>query len=328
MKRRWKVFREILMWCVVLLALVTVAVTLTTARKPDRSFFGWRAFVVLSDSMKATDFDAGDVVLVKKVNPETLRPGDIIAFRSADPDCFGDTITHKIRSVERTADGEAAFVTYGTTTGVDDRWTVSYENVIGKYLFHIPKIGWFFQFLKTVPGYFPCVFLPLLSLLLLQIGRDRKWILTISLLVTGVMMAVTAWVIESYGWFYDTVSTGAMHLGSCKLGVQICSASNADPEAVEAGDVYHLGKGEYTVFLTPTDSNADGYCIVEIASGSSAGEGTYYFLWDEGEPRKYEMELAGDAEISFEACWGEPEDHENWENMKAISEMDEDDEEN
>ena len=38
-------------------------------RPPDRSLFGYKAFIVLSDSMKATDFDAGDLVLVKEVDP-------------------------------------------------------------------------------------------------------------------------------------------------------------------------------------------------------------------------------------------------------------------
>ena len=37
--------------------------------RTDRSLFGYKVFVVLSDSMSATDFRAGDIVLARKVDP-------------------------------------------------------------------------------------------------------------------------------------------------------------------------------------------------------------------------------------------------------------------
>ena len=38
---------------------------MSTFDRSDRNLFGYKAFIVLSDSMKATDFDAGDLVLAK-----------------------------------------------------------------------------------------------------------------------------------------------------------------------------------------------------------------------------------------------------------------------
>ena len=167
----WKVFRTILVWLVVVLAvfmMVFTIVSVTTFNSSQRTLFGYRALIVMSDSMSATDFSAGDLVLTRYVEPDTLQPGDIIAYSSLDPDSYGETITHKIRSRTTNASGEPGFVTYGTTTDTDDAIVVTYPYVLGKYTGRIPKAGSFFLFLKTTPGYIVCILLPFLLLILME----------------------------------------------------------------------------------------------------------------------------------------------------------------
>ena len=167
----WKVFRTILVWLVVVLAvfmMVFTIVSVTTFNSNQRTLFGYRALIVMSDSMSATDFSAGDLVLTRYVDPDTLQPGDIIAYSSLDPDSYGETITHKIRSRTTNASGEPGFVTYGTTTDTDDAIVVTYPYVLGKYTGRIPKAGSFFLFLKTTPGYIVCILLPFLLLILME----------------------------------------------------------------------------------------------------------------------------------------------------------------
>lgn len=167
----WKVFRTILVWLVVVLAvfmMVFTIVSVTTFNSSQRTLFGYRALIVMSDSMSATDFSAGDLVLTRYVDPDTLQPGDIIAYSSLDPDSYGETITHKIRSRTTNASGEPGFVTYGTTTDTDDAIVVTYPYVLGKYTGRIPKAGSFFLFLKTTPGYIVCILLPFLLLILME----------------------------------------------------------------------------------------------------------------------------------------------------------------
>ena len=157
------VVRDVLVGLIAAFAVCTMiftVISVTTLDRSERTFLGYKAFIVLSDSMKATDFESGDVVLVKPVNPATLQPGDIIAFTSRNSGSSGETMTHKIRSVITDEDGEPAFVTYGTTTGADDETTVSYSAVLGKYVGKLPKIGYFFQFLRTGPGYILFIFVP------------------------------------------------------------------------------------------------------------------------------------------------------------------------
>lgn len=166
-----RVFRNILVWLIVLVAvfmMVFTIVSVLTFNRTDRNLLGYKAFIVLSDSMKATDFDAGDLVLVKNVDPVTLQEGDIIAYTSQNTANYGQIVTHKIRTLTTTADGEPGFITYGTTTGIDDETVVTYPYVVGKYQSRIPKLGKFFQFLKTTPGYIVCVLLPFLLLILME----------------------------------------------------------------------------------------------------------------------------------------------------------------
>ncbi len=165
------IIRNIFVWLIVVIAvgmMVFTIVSVSTFDRTDRDLFGYKAFIVLSDSMKATDFDAGDLVLVKEVDPSTLKEGDIIAYTSQNESNYGEVVTHKIRSLTTDEKGNPGFITYGTTTDTDDENIVTYEYVIGKYSKHIPKVGKFFQFLKTTPGYIVCILIPFLVLILIE----------------------------------------------------------------------------------------------------------------------------------------------------------------
>ena len=165
------VLKNVFTWLLVAAAasmMVFTVVSVTTFDRNDRDLFGYKAFICRSDSMKATDFAAGDLVFVKEVSPNTIKSGDIISYRSEDADTFGETFTHKVRSLITNEEGQPCFITYGTTTGVDDDLPVKYTQFQGLYKFDIPKLGTFFTFLKTTPGYFICIFLPFMLLILMQ----------------------------------------------------------------------------------------------------------------------------------------------------------------
>lgn len=171
MKKALHILKNIAVWLVVALAvcmMVFTVVSVNTFDRADRSIFGFKAFIVLSDSMSATDFDAGDLVLVKEVDPSTLKEGDIISYQSTNTENYGEVVTHKIRELTKDEDGEPGFITYGTTTDENDEKIVTYSFVLGKYQTKLPGVGLFFQFLKTPPGYIVCIFLPFLLLILMQ----------------------------------------------------------------------------------------------------------------------------------------------------------------
>ena len=170
-KKILNIVKTCFVWLVVALAvfmMIFTVVSVTTFNRNDRNLFGYRAYIVSSDSMAATDFDAGDLILVKEADASLLQAGDIITFISQDSNSFGEVITHKIREKVVDSSGGIGFVTYGTTTGVNDETLVTPMYILGKYEAKIPHMGTFFSFLKTPIGYFVCIFIPFMLLLLNQ----------------------------------------------------------------------------------------------------------------------------------------------------------------
>lgn len=168
-KKILDITKTVLVWLVVAFAIFMMIFTLisvNTLDQNDRNLFGYKFFIVQTDSMAATDFDAGDIVISKEVDITTLKEGDIITFVSQSSHNYGETVTHKIREITTDANGNIAFVTYGTTTNTDDEALATV--VVGRYVGHIPNLGAFFLFLKTTPGYIICILIPFLLLILSQ----------------------------------------------------------------------------------------------------------------------------------------------------------------
>ena len=171
MKKVFNIIKMTTVWLSVLLAvsmMIFTVISVTTFNRNDRDLFGFKMYIVNTDSMAATEFNAGALILVKEVDPATLKEGDIITFMSQDTDSFGETITHKIRKLTTDAEGNPGFITYGTTTDTDDETIVTYPYILGQYQSHVPGLGTFFNFLKTTPGYFVCIFTPFMLIILYE----------------------------------------------------------------------------------------------------------------------------------------------------------------
>lgn len=171
MKKVFNIIKTTFVWLVVLLAvsmMIFTVISVTTFNRNDRDLFGYKMYIVNSDSMAATDFKAGALIFAKEVDPSTLKEGDIITFMSQNKESFGETVTHKIRRLTRDAEGNAGFITYGTTTNTDDETVVTFPYILGRYQGHVPHLGTFFNFLKTTPGYFICIFTPFMLIILYE----------------------------------------------------------------------------------------------------------------------------------------------------------------
>jgi signal peptidase I len=178
-KRIWNIsvrILSILLVAFAVLMMVFTVLSVTTLDKNERSIFGYRFYVVASDSMSPSEnnadervhFCAGDIIVVKRVkDPRAIGEGEIISFISTNRDSYGETVTHKIRRVERGDGGTVrGYVTYGTHTGTDDESIVEPEFVLGVYRAKLPAVGRFFAFVKTTPGYIVCILVPFLLLIL------------------------------------------------------------------------------------------------------------------------------------------------------------------
>ncbi|MCD6391225.1 MAG: signal peptidase I [Dehalococcoidia bacterium] len=98
--------------------------------------FPMQPTIIISGSMRPT-LEVGDVVIIAKVSPDVIKPGDIIQFREAE----GVTTVHRVVEIQEIEE-RRVFVTQGDANSGPDAEPVIPENVVGKATLSIPKVGW------------------------------------------------------------------------------------------------------------------------------------------------------------------------------------------
>lgn len=180
-KKLLNIASKVVTWALVAVTvfmMIFTVVTVTTVDKNERSIFGYRFYIVRTDSMSLSEnnadmdvhFNAGDIVVIRELSEEekrSLQSGQIIAFMSTNQDSYGETVTHMIREPKRNSEGKLlGYVTYGTNTGTNDEALVEPGYVLGTYSGKMPTVGRFFAFVKSTPGYIICILVPFLLLIL------------------------------------------------------------------------------------------------------------------------------------------------------------------
>ena len=107
MKKKW--YNDISNWLAILITIILVPVLIincsiifqaNTNEDKIPSVFGYKPFIVLSDSMEST-IRKGDLIFVKNIEPRKLVKDDVIAFRDSE----GTVTTHRIIDIVEN-DGE------------------------------------------------------------------------------------------------------------------------------------------------------------------------------------------------------------------------------
>ena len=98
--------------------------------------FPFHPSLVASGSMRPV-MDAGDVVIIAKVPADVIKEGDIIQFRKEEK----ITVMHRVIEIQET-EGAKFFITKGDDNDEPDTDPVNPQNVVGKHVLTIPKVGW------------------------------------------------------------------------------------------------------------------------------------------------------------------------------------------
>ncbi len=147
----------------VLIGNMTIIVKGTIDPDTPPGIFGVTSMIVMSGSMSgdAPDhIEVGDMIIARKVDPSTLQIGDVITFMEDKT-----TITHRIISVNE----DGSFITKGDANDSEDLKAVTYEQIIGKFAFRIPKLGDFALFMQTPVGMLVFIGIPLVVYILLDV---------------------------------------------------------------------------------------------------------------------------------------------------------------
>lgn len=131
------------------------------------SFFGWKPFIVLSGSME-TEIFAGDLAIVKEVDPKIIKEKDVIAFKDGDI-----VTTHRVIDIIE-ENGVTKYKTKGDNNNVEDNGYVLPEQIEGLYQFKVSKLGNLAMFTQTPIGMIICLSIPVGLLILIQMSDTRK----------------------------------------------------------------------------------------------------------------------------------------------------------
>ena len=153
--------------CNVIGTLILLAVILTSIPLAVPNLLGYETYNVTSGSMEPA-LPVGSVIYVKYVEPDTVQPGDIIAYY-----VDGTVITHRVVE-NRIIGGE--FITKGDANEMEDFTNARYSDLVGVVKYHIPVLG---NYLMIYSQQITKLYLMLLALcgVMLNIlaGRMRAW---------------------------------------------------------------------------------------------------------------------------------------------------------
>ena len=179
MKKVVGIVINVILWLfVVFAALTTVVVFTGTSNNGVGNLFGYMPFSIQTQSMEPT-IKAGDVVIGKEVDFNTLKEGDIITYwTTVDEQKILNT--HRITKVISNGKGWVpSFKTKGDNNQIEDEYTVAAADIVAKYNSKISGLGKAVDFLETQKGFFICIVLPLILFFLYQLYHFIKVIVTV-----------------------------------------------------------------------------------------------------------------------------------------------------
>lgn len=136
----------------VTIGIIFMAVMFSFSSKSTASIFGYRFYTVLTNSMVPQEngpkggFYAGDVVIVKLMDGDKVKPDDIVTFAVGDGSRY---LTHRMVERKEELNGEKGnyLVTKGDANKSNDP-PITSDRVLGKVVFAVPKIGNVIEFAR------------------------------------------------------------------------------------------------------------------------------------------------------------------------------------
>lgn len=142
-------------------------------QKLEKPLYG--AYVIVSGSMEPI-IKIKDAVLIKRVNPDSIQRGDVVTYLSNDESYYGIMITHRVVNIQE-ENGEKIYYTKGDHNETVDRSPIKGDQIYGKVVMRIPKIGYIKYFLVSSYGWIIAIVIPSLGIIIydiLKILRNVK----------------------------------------------------------------------------------------------------------------------------------------------------------
>ena len=162
-----KIFNVVILLIIIPILIYNITIIIKYIQNPKETpdFLGFKTYEIVSRSMEDT-INKNDIIVVKKVDKNEINENDIISFDNGN-----EIITHRIVDIEN-INGQTLYTTKGDNNRFADDEKISFEQIEGKYVFKLSKLGYLMNFLKN--RYFLIVLFIILILCFIHIINVKK----------------------------------------------------------------------------------------------------------------------------------------------------------
>ena len=138
-----------LWWAIMLLGVVLIISFVGAHMRGEVPHLGKYAVMnIVSESMEST-IEKGTYVLIKQVEPEDVKKGDVICFYSTDPTIYGCPNTHRVVEEPFGDNGKLMFTTQGDNNPTADKVPAEGDRLIGVWVKNMTVLTKFLDFLSN-----------------------------------------------------------------------------------------------------------------------------------------------------------------------------------
>ena len=122
----------------------------------------FQAYVIISQSMEPS-IHVQDAIIIKR--EENLQVGDVCTYISKNPSYMGILITHRIIGIQKGQNGKTLYTFKGDNNFSADPLKVEQDQIYGKVVMKIPKIGYIQYFLSNAYGWIIAIVVPCVGII-------------------------------------------------------------------------------------------------------------------------------------------------------------------
>lgn len=157
----------------VIAAAVVVLLTVVLTKPGEAPQIGGYTVLRITTGSMEPEYKIDTLILVKNVEPDTIKSNDVISFYSKDPALAGAVNTHRVVEVEKDGD-HWIYTTKGDANNVVDAYTVDAKYLIGKIVASSLVLGKLARLVSNPLIFIPIILIPLAIILINNIVKTAK----------------------------------------------------------------------------------------------------------------------------------------------------------
>ena len=154
---------------IIVLFILIIAILQRTTNN-EITLFGYRIFVVATGSM-VPEYEVGDVLVSKEVDPATIQVGDDIVYEGKEGSFKDKIVTHQVIMIEKENDNYRIQTKGIANTKADPE--ITQNEVIGKVIYKMGVLSLLQRAMSNNYVFFFIVFVPIVLLTFRQFIKSR-----------------------------------------------------------------------------------------------------------------------------------------------------------